>query len=533
MAQSLPGLQITASNISVVVSWPTTNIGSFYTLQAATNLSYPVQWRSFSYGPDYAKGNFTTVIYPSPRFFRLGGVLPIFQFAIFYGPDLEINPGPVFYVSGKVHSNGNIWATGASSNSPLTFSDVVEAAGNITLTGSPNDPNNASRHGNVIFLDTTNNPTGTVPPLLPYQILVINPDNNPTNMAGMLNLPPVGLGAPVSVAYTPDGQVYPFNEADLIISNSASGLAGSGNSNLSVYYQDQFNGSALIKVQPDAASVVGVTTNRYFSFVTNVSFYDFREYCTVQAIQIDVAKLRAWLTNTASTGGAQYNTENIGDKGHGINGIYVYSSVPLHGGNPTTIGQLPAVRVINGQQLPPAGLTIATPQPLYVKANYNVTTDGTNFAFALGSTTSNAAPAAFMADAITILSTNWYDTAAGYIKGGSLNNRTAADTTINAAILQGIVPSQLDAAGIKHYSGGLEQSLRLLENWGTASGHGGSAVLTCNGSFVALFPSRYATNYWRATGEYYNAPLRQWGFDTNFLQSNRLPPFTPLMVNSP
>ena len=36
--------------------------------------------------------------------------IPIFQYAIFYSLDLEINPGPDMVVRGKVHSNGNIYA---------------------------------------------------------------------------------------------------------------------------------------------------------------------------------------------------------------------------------------------------------------------------------------------------------------------------------------------------------------------------------------------------------------------------------------
>ena len=40
------------------------------------------------------------------------------------------------------------------------------------------------------------------------------------------------------------------------------------------------------------------TTSKFYSFVTNVTFYDFREQDTVQAVQIDIAKFNIWLTNT-------------------------------------------------------------------------------------------------------------------------------------------------------------------------------------------------------------------------------------------
>ena len=42
-----------------------------------------------------------------------------------------------------------------------------------------------------------------------------------------------------------------------------------------------------------------------------------------------------------------------------------------------------------------------------------------------------------------------------------------------------------------------------------------------------MFPSQYATNYWQQTGNYYNAPNRNWAFDTNFVQQAELPPLTP------
>ena len=72
------------------------------------------------------------------------------------------------------------------------------------------------------------------------------------------------------------------------------------------------------------------------------------------------------------------------------------------------------------------------------------------------------------------------------------------------------------------YSGGVENFLRLLENWG-------SSTLTYNGSIVVLFYSQYGTNAWRQTGNYYTAATRHWAFDLNFQNSAKLPPLTPQM----
>jgi len=114
------------------------------------------------------------------------GSIPIFQFAIFYNMDLEINPGQAFNINGRVHSNNNIFATGSSSSSPLTFSDYVEAATKFYSTPSPLDPQNTTRSGNVVFTITANNP------LYPAQSLSlpVGTNNNPAAVISILGIPP-------------------------------------------------------------------------------------------------------------------------------------------------------------------------------------------------------------------------------------------------------------------------------------------------------------------------------------------------------
>jgi hypothetical protein len=453
--------------------------------------------------------------------------IPLFQYAIFYNMNLEICPGAAMTINGHVHSNNNIYSTGDGPTQPLTYSDLVDASGTYTNSRSPSDPQSWSP-GNINFSITQNNPLNNVDSLT----MPIGTNNNPAGVSAILGLPPSNLIAPNAAAYSPTGSVYLYNGADLIITNNA------GGTNFTVFYDNQYNTPQLTPVPPDLQIITnnnsgahGSTvyfTNYVYSFITNATFYDYRESDTVKAIQIDVAKLDAWLTNNTTTGGtnrggSQYNTINTTgstSKGHGINSIYVYNSVPL------TASQLPAVRLVNGKQLPAAGLTVATAQPLYVEGNYNVTTNGSTYAYGLGSTTNGATvPAAIMGDAITVLSTNWSDSyslnnTTDNTDGSGPNNRNATATTVNAAALEGIVQSFTDSYG-KHYSGGVENFLRLLENW---SGD----TLTYNGSIVVLFPSQYATNLWIGPGTYYNPPNRQWGFDVNFLKGQQYqPPLTP------
>ena len=182
-----------------------------------------------------------------------------------------------------------------------------------------------------------------------------------------------------------------------------------------------------------------------------------------------------------------------------------------------------------------AGLTVATPFPLYVLGDYNIQTNTSGPSYSANTTnTSWTYPAGLMGDAITILSGNWNDANSLAKSGSSYNppesgtgNRVAATTTVNAACLEGIVPSTY--AGKKQYSGGLENFLRLQEDWATPG-----AKLWYNGSIVVMFPSIYATNFWIGPSDrsgYFNhnytVPTRQWGFDVNFQTQSKLPPMTP------
>jgi hypothetical protein len=193
----------------------------------------------------------------------------------------------------------------------------------------------------------------------------------------------------------------------------------------------------------------------------------------------------------------------------------------------TTNGTLPAVRVVNGSMLPPMtspkGFTVATAMPLYVWGNYNASnTSGSS----LGkNSTIYTWPAGFMADSISILSTNWSDANSTFANKSTCTSGgpTAGATTVNAGVLAGIVPSSTNgyssSTGIG-YSGGVENFFRYLENWN-------SSTNTWNGAIIVMFPSQYATNYWVQTGNYYSAPKRAWAFDTNFTQQLNLPPLTP------
>ncbi len=267
-------------------------------------------------------------------------IIPLFQYAVFYNMDMEINPGNTMVINGHVHSNNAIYATGSGSTTPLTFNGNVDASGGYASTRKTNFDGTDTRTGNVVF--TTNSIAGTAVPNQPSLTMPIGTNNDPVSVRALLGIPPSSLAVPSSAGYSTNGTPYLYNSSDLIISNAASGT------NITIYYNNQNVAGGLTKIDPDVVQTnkTGSITNSYYSFVTNVTFYDYRESDTVKATQIDVAKLNTWLANTSSRGGSQYNDKNAygaTSKGHVINSVYVFNSATL------SSTQLPAVRL--GQRL--------------------------------------------------------------------------------------------------------------------------------------------------------------------------------------
>lgn len=469
--------------------------------------------------------------------------IPIFQFAIFYNINLEFNAAASLNIAGPVFSNQGIWIGGN-----LNFASSVQAVGKAVVSATDPFGNYSGGTGSTFAIQPTSGNNALTLPIAGNA----STNTNPTNIEAILNLPPSGLGTPNTAAYAPSNQMYLFNEADLIISNASfgtngiafrSGLGTSVNTlatNFTVWFQDQKNTPFLQPLTNDyiiLKNTTGTNANNYastnilysgFSFLTNVTFYDYRESDTCQVVQVDVTNFSKWLSGTNMNGipveGSKWNTQLIGDMGHGIGCIYVYTSIP------TTAAQLPAVRLVNGGQLPTnyPGLTVATPFPLYVKGNYNVKIATTNRTDINSNDTAYTYPAALMGDSLTILSSSWSD---GYSLSNTtantttLGNRAAVNTTINAACLAGIVPSNTNIVSgtTGCYSGGVENFFRLEESWS-------SITLYYNGSIVVMFPSIYATNYYVNVGlssSYYAAPTRKWAFDNNFKTAGKLPPCAP------
>lgn len=406
--------------------------------------------------------------------------IPVFQFAIFYSMDLEINPGAPMKITGKVHSNANIYSGPPAA---LEYVQDVDAVGKIYTNRAPYDPTGGS----------ITPPTYDISPV-PGSSSITMPiatNNSPTTVRQITDPPPVGESP-----NSPMGSARYYNQVDLIITTTSTSVTVQSGS------WDNF-----ATVPTDIPATNGATG---YSFIqTNSTFYDEREQKMTLMTDVNVGALTNWMRSPS--GGQTLNTRKNNTLGKNINSIYVIDKR-------TGTGKMAAVRVSNGQTLPPDGLTIATPDPIYVWGNYNaadLTPGSTN--------TSSAKPASLVGDSITVLSGSWLDSrspdAATTTPTQMQNYRIASQTTVNAAFLAGIV-QPTNTTGTLHYSGGVENFPRFLENWSGLS-------FTYNGSMVVMFPSRYATNYWIGPGTYYNAPNRKWAFDVNFLDYRKLPPATP------
>ena len=207
------------------------------------------------------------------------------------------------------------------------------------------------------------------------------------------------------------------------------------------------------------------------------------------------------------------------------------------------------VRLVNAQTIPgiydsttPAntkGFTFASENGVYVKGNYNATgvasipaTGNTPYSDYLPANTATHIPASIVGDGITILSNAWND-AESFAYPYDVTKRLAADTTVRFAMISGdtIASKQADPnqGGISpQMNGGVHNFKRFLERWTDPTK---DATFTTNlnysGSLINLFNSHNANGAFKCCNTVYNPPVRNWVFDSTFLDANRLPPGTP------
>jgi Tfp pilus assembly protein PilX len=240
-----------------------------------------------------------------------------------------------------------------------------------------------------------------------------------------------------------------------------------------------------------------------------------------------------------------------------------------YAGNTNTT-QSPFAFAFNGGDYLPNNLMLSSDQAVYMQGNFNNNNNATPTAVgaltrnypAMPNNIANAAsndrlPAGVVADTITVLSnecvlqanplTGVIPASVGVppsqLNCGIQNGYTAVASpmAINAAFLANTDVSngnlglnRNDGSGNLRFSGGVNNYIRLLEDWNNAF------MLNYTGSLVSLgSPLEYSGAY-KSGGlpaappignpnfySYYNIPLRSFNYDTNFNTINNMPPLTP------
>ena len=212
-----------------------------------------------------------------------------------------------------------------------------------------------------------------------------------------------------------------------------------------------------------------------------------------------------------------------------------------------------SLRVFNGQDLQISGaanklsavqgVTVSTENIMYIWGNYNTTginiappadTASLNDPAATYRYLGNQVPASLVSDAFFPLSKTWADSCSAMYPG-NLSNRiadrnlpgTTDETSVRAGLISGNNLGALagspdagnGASGESRLNGGMHNFPRFLENW--------SARWNFAGSLIPLYHSTQAVGPYNSNSTIYDPPIRNWAFDSTFLDPNKLPPSTP------
>jgi hypothetical protein len=426
------------------------------------------------------------------------------NWAIFYVDPLEIHPGPLFTVTGWVHTNSDLY----TGHNTLTFADKVTYGSDWSVGFMPGD----TQHPETP--QAPNYPNGLPPArdqaLQPFGLdstsIFNSSDSNPNNDSyyELIQPPVAGYSDPLA------GQRL-WDQASVII------RINSDNS-VSIGYPDLTNNYAFKSVSS--------SDWRYTMFnsavSTNQTIQDNREGTSMRIATLDLSLIE---NSDTSGNGVKYKSSNF----NGI--VYIYDAS-------ATSSARRGVRLQNGSKIPfsptsgMSGITVASDNPVYLQGDFNtggtgstvpsnnssnLSSDGTytNPSNPPSSSASGytRAPCAIIADAVDLLSNNWKDANSGTLPAASA-------TTFNTAIIAGIVPTA-GAGGDGSYSGGAENFPRFLEDWT-------NKTLTYYGSMVELYKSQQSIGEW-GKANVYVPPTREWYFDTNFRTN---PPPGSLMVYS-
>lgn len=446
--------------------------------------------------------------------------IPIFQFAVFYDDDLEMLPGPNMTLSGRVHTNGDMYI---GSGATLTLNtNYVQAIGQM-FRNRKDDPTQST--GTVRIRNWVADPFNPAEPAAFFNM----------NSAAQMGAVPTTGGYDSNFTsgwdsngdgdFVDPGDWYPWVAGALEYWKEPAGYGTSGHTVLSGEHGTQFlvtpkvGSIAMFEPQTSGNYALDPTTKEYVQVAPGTGTHD-KGYFHANADLVIVTHANGtW--NAYDGSGADVTVglpgvvkvKSIYDARQGgyvrvtevnmallnasglfpANGLLYASSYGMGTGT-----KAKGLKLVNGSELAKP-LTVVTEGPMYVKGDYN---------------TVNKKGAAVMSDAVNLLSNKWSDSKTP----GTLP--AATETTYNVAIVTGNHETSVGG-----YNGGFENLPRFHERW---------SGVRCNitGSFVNLWKSTVATGAWKYGGDVYEAPNRNWAYDPAFNSLGNLPPFTPMAMRA-
>jgi hypothetical protein len=453
---------------------------------------------------------------------------PVFQYAVFYNTDLEVNPGPSMTLKGRIHTNGNLHL---GCNNTLTInSNYVHSAGSI-YRNRKDDPSAST--GTVTIRNWVANPFNAAEPSS-YFVMKSKSQMGAVASTG-------GYDAHFTTGYDSNGDGdfldvgdwLPWGPGSLDYWSEAPGYAGGTGSTV----KDAAHG-VTASVPPPIGSVsmfepvtsgmgdwslvagnwvktpgLGTHNKGYYHANANLTIianaantswkaYDKNDNDVSAFIPAGTVSLSD-IYDARQGGGTAGSATKVKTMKIDMAKLATSSKWPANGllyvgcNGKGTGTNAKGVQIFNGSSIP-TKLTTVSDGAIYLKGDYN---------------TASKKGCAVIGDSVNLLSNAWAGTK---VKGSGIPAATA--TTFNTAIVTGNTSTVPGST----YSGGFENFPRFHEDWTGIN-------CTINGSFVNFWASQYATAPWGSSGVY-AAPNRIWGYDPFFNTVANLPPFTPMTV---
>lgn len=427
----------------------------------------------------------------------------VFQYAVFYEDDLEMFPGQNMDLGGRIHCNKDIFTAADGAATILTAdTNYFRSAGQI-FGYRKNNGQYLAGTVNIKVKDAASFEPMRYPssPTLDCTQATWEEESQ-TRWNGTVKSSVHNVGV---VAHPLVGSVQPngfyAQNAEIVV------MCDGSTNNILVQKRGPGGFTTLYENINFPAGTFSLTTGSGPSLPPY--FRNHREASYVYMLNIDMKKLGGY-DGTEAPGAPPHFTNIIPQNG------LMYATI-----NNIPINMQGGIRLYNGSIIYckqksvwgvtlDVGLTFVTNMPLYIKGDYNKDNAAAGFI---------KKPCAVICDAMNILSNNWND--ANCLGGQAA--RVATQTEINSAFVSGITVTSNG-----QYNGGLENYPRLHENWS-------NVWLNIKGAFAQLWLSQIATGNWiyGTSGSifYYNAPRRNWHYDLDFNNVNKLPPFTPFVLD--